>query len=168
MVLELENLEKTISAILEADPGCIKNDQMLHIAVWAEQNNSLTDEGRLSIDFIRDYTGGFYVSTEVINKVKKRLVSKGRLKENSHFHGHTYDKNRDHVRLTKKIKELYDLMKDGTWRTVAEIHEILGHKHSTIDANLRNLRREDKGYHQTPGRKRNGIGDFEYKLIPNE
>lgn len=160
------NLEEEMYFILKVDKECIENDNMLHVAVWMSQNEKLMDMD--ASEFIRDYVHGKYISTEDINKAKKKLINRGRLAEKNHFDGHNYNAHRDHVRLTRKLLELYEFMKDGSWRTVEEIHKELGHPHTTISSMLRSLRKAKYGYHNVPGRRRGDSVMFEYKLIINK
>ncbi len=92
------------------------------------------------------------------------------------FSGEGYDAKLDEDRLSGQIKRVFDLMKDGTWRTLSEIEVALIRKHpdnhdgqASISAQLRNLRKEPHGSH-TVTRRRRGEGKkgvHEYQLIVN-
>ena len=88
------------------------------------------------------------------------------------FDGKTYDRNYDFERLTGQNRRVFDCMKDGVWKTLFEIEEVLGQGHSQagISARLRDLRKEKFGGHTVARRRRgnrsNGL--FEYRLIVND
>ena len=88
------------------------------------------------------------------------------------FDGDTYNRNHDLKRLTGQNKRVSHCMKDGSWRTLAEIEEILGtgNSQSGISARLRDLRKEKFGGHTVERRRRGNAarGLFEYRLIVNE
>ena len=61
------------------------------------------------------------------------------------FDGATYERSRDHARLKGQISRIFNVMRDGEWRTVSEIHDITGDPENSIQAQLRNLRKEKFG-----------------------
>jgi hypothetical protein len=65
------------------------------------------------------------------------------------FGGGTYDRERDHDRLKTQLNDVYQLMQDGEWRTLAEIRKQTGWKHSeaAISARLRDFRKKKFGGH---------------------
>ena len=73
----------------------------------------------------------------------------------------------DNKRLTGQILRIYDLMKDGKFRTLSEIAFLTGDHESSISAQLRNLRKSRFGGHvvnkQTRGERCNGL--FEYQVL---
>lgn len=86
------------------------------------------------------------------------------------FSGATYDPAKDHVRLTKNLQRVYDLMKGGEWWTIPELAEYLeptGPMAQTgIGARLRDLRQPRFGGHTVETRRRNGSGGlWEYRLV---
>jgi hypothetical protein len=87
--------------------------------------------------------------------------------QTAHFNGPEYDPKFDHVRLTGQIKRIYDLMQDGTWRTLDEIHRGTGDPHASISAQLRHLRKPRFGSHivdrRARGDRSNGL--YEYQLV---
>ena len=87
-------------------------------------------------------------------------------KTNLRFDGPEYVEELDQARLTGQIKDIYNLMKDGQWRTLREIEDATLHPQPSISAQLRHLRKERFGSH-TIVKRRRGIksqGLFEYNL----
>jgi len=91
----------------------------------------------------------------------------------THFNGSDYIPKFDQSRLKGQILRVYDLMRDGTWRTLSEIEGELNQKHpehlhpaASISAQLRHLRKERFGSHIIEKRPRGDRehGLFEYKL----
>lgn len=83
------------------------------------------------------------------------------------FDGPDYSPVDDNVRLTSQIERVYDLMRDGQWRTLDDIHYFTGDPHASISAQLRHLRKQRWGGHAVE--KRNaGNGLFMYRLIVSE
>lgn len=80
------------------------------------------------------------------------------------FGGATYEAEFDHTRLTQQLKDVFDLMKDGRWRTLPEIADNIKHPTQSISARLRDLRKDKYGAH-TVERERHGNGLFQYRLI---
>lgn len=85
------------------------------------------------------------------------------------FTGDNYSPKNDDERLTGQLKRIFDLMKDGNWRTLSEISEITGDPQASISAQLRHLRKVRFGLHIVLKRNRGdrGHGLFEYRLILN-
>jgi hypothetical protein len=69
----------------------------------------------------------------------------------------------DKKRLTGQINRVFSCMKDGRWRTLAEIEEITEDPQASISAQLRNLRKPRFGGY-TVERANRGGGLFEYRL----
>ena len=86
------------------------------------------------------------------------------------FNGADYIPKKDDVRLTGQILRVFGCMRDGIFRTLAEIESITGDPQASISAQLRHLRKERFGSHtvlkQPRGARENGL--FEYKLIINQ
>ena len=87
----------------------------------------------------------------------------------NHFNGPDYDPEFDDERLTKQLDRIFNLMKDGNWRTLSEISQITGDPPASISAQLRHLRKERFGSHTVMKRNRGDRehGLFEYRLILN-
>jgi len=84
------------------------------------------------------------------------------------FDGDTYEAPLDKPRLSTQLKQVFDLMKDGQWRTLSEI----GAKGSGsgVSARLRDLRKAKFGGHKVERRRKGNPKDglFEYRLIVND
>src|SRR5689334_10538003 len=83
------------------------------------------------------------------------------------FSGATYEKEFDYERLSGQIKVIFDLMKDGKWRTLREISTATGFGEASISAQLRNLRKPSFGGHtinrENLGSREKGL--YQYQLI---
>lgn len=55
--------------------------------------------------------------------------------------GETFDSERDGKRLGDQCRKVFDAMKDGQWRTLAELSELTGAPEASASARLRDLRR---------------------------
>lgn len=85
------------------------------------------------------------------------------------FNGDVYEPERDDVRLTGQILRVFNTMRDnGGWMTCDEISEITGDPITSISAQIRHLRKERFGKHETPKRRRDGSNLWEFKLFINE
>jgi hypothetical protein len=84
------------------------------------------------------------------------------------FDGPEYDPSKDQKRLTGQILRVFNLMRDGKWRTLDEIASATGDPHASISAQLRHLRKSRFGAHtvnrQSRGERDHGL--FEYQLVP--
>jgi hypothetical protein len=85
----------------------------------------------------------------------------------SRFNGSDYAPAKDDVRLRGQILRVYNLMKDGHWRTLSEIESSTGDPAASISAQLRHLRKNRFGSHtvnkRVRGQREHGL--FEYQLI---
>ena len=89
------------------------------------------------------------------------------------FSGSDYIPIYDERRLSQQIGQIYDLMKDGCWRTLSEIKEQLEAKHkkrfpeSSVSAQIRNLSHAEYGNikHEKRARGDRSNGLFEYRLL---
>lgn len=76
----------------------------------------------------------------------------------------------DAERLTGQIKRIFDLMKDGEFRTLGDIERITRDPQASISAQLRHLRKPRFGGHglekRHRGEPKNGL--YEYRLIVNK
>jgi hypothetical protein len=84
-----------------------------------------------------------------------------------HFDGSDYNKDLDLDRLTTQYYRIFDLMKDGKWRTLSEIAIETGFPTPSISAQLRHMRKPRFGAHivrkqRVKGREAQGL--FEYQL----
>lgn len=85
------------------------------------------------------------------------------------FNGSDYVPKYDDKRLTGQIERVYNVMKDGAWRTLSEIEQLTGDPQASISAQLRHLRKARFGSHTIDKRPRGERerGLFEYKLTPS-
>jgi hypothetical protein len=85
--------------------------------------------------------------------------------------GPAYDPELDQKRLTGQINDIFQLMKDGKYRTLREIEDETNHPSASISAQLRHLRKPEFGSHTVDKRRRAGLeenGVWEYQLLINE
>ena len=59
--------------------------------------------------------------------------------------GMTFDPHLDGVRLNKQAQAVYDVIRDGQWRTLAQIAVAAGCPEASASARLRDLRKEKFG-----------------------
>jgi len=80
------------------------------------------------------------------------------------FDGITYDA-RDCERLTGQVGRVFELMRDGKWRSLSQImHRVRGTSEAGISARIRDLRKEKWGMHTVEHRRLAG-GLWEYRLL---
>lgn len=77
--------------------------------------------------------------------------------------GATYDHHKDGKRLGGQHRIVFELMRDGRWRTLAEIEDATGHPQASVSARLRDFRKPRFGGRQV-NRRRRTEGSFEYQL----
>jgi hypothetical protein len=66
-------------------------------------------------------------------------------------------------RLGRQLADIWQLMHDGRWRTLAEIEALTGHPPASISAQLRHLRKARFGGHTVNKRHiQNGL--YEYQV----
>lgn len=82
----------------------------------------------------------------------------------AHFDGETYDEVRDHARLAKQIGKVEALMRDGKWRTLAQIANETGAPEASISARLRDLRKPKFGGHEI-AREYVDRGLYRYRMV---
>ena len=86
------------------------------------------------------------------------------------FDGAEYIPAFDAERLSAQLRRVFDLMRDGQWRSLDAIHGITGDPHASISARLRDLRKPKFGGHtlesQRFGDKSRGF--YKYRLILND
>lgn len=80
--------------------------------------------------------------------------------------GATFDQERDGKRLATQHSKVFDCMRDGRWRSLAEIARETGYPEASISARLRDFRKPRFGSHGVDRRHtRNGL--HEYRLLLN-
>ncbi len=78
------------------------------------------------------------------------------------FDGVDYEPERDHHRLRGQIRDIYRLLLNHQWYTLAEIRHWTGHPEASISAQLRHLRKKRFGCHNIDRRR---VGSrWEYRL----
>lgn len=88
------------------------------------------------------------------------------------FGGSTYDADQDEARLTGQLGAVFGIMKDGEWRTLSRIAELIWSKtgalasEASISARLRDLRKVKFGGHKVE-RRRRSAGLWEYRVEVN-
>lgn len=85
------------------------------------------------------------------------------MNEVPHFDGDDYQPKRDYVRLAGQCLDIFNLMKDGKWRTLNQISYETGHPHASVSAQLRHLRKDRFGAH-TVERQYIDKGIYRYRL----
>ncbi len=83
-----------------------------------------------------------------------------------HPDGITFDRERDGSRLAKQHHRVKALMRDGQWRTLAQIASLLKIPEASASARRRDLRKEKFGAHTVDHRNCGG-GLWEYRLTIN-
>lgn len=83
------------------------------------------------------------------------------------FDGATFVPERDGARLTKQINKVFDLMKDGQWRTLADIAFLTDAPESSISARLRDLRKPRFGGYTVERQSVRG-GLFQYRILTGD
>ena len=80
------------------------------------------------------------------------------------FGGETYDPALDGDRLRAQLARVKRLMRDGHWRTLADIAVVARGSEAGVSARLRDLRKQKFGGHTVERRRLFG-GLHEYRLI---
>jgi hypothetical protein len=62
-----------------------------------------------------------------------------------HPDGETYDPSKDYVRLKGQNRKVFEIMKDGVWRSLQTIAEEVGCSEASVSARLRDLRKKKFG-----------------------
>jgi len=70
----------------------------------------------------------------------------------------------DHDRLCGQMLRVFNLMKDGNWRSLSEIEKATGDPQASSSAQLRHLRKMHWGAHTVNKRRRGESGTWEYQL----
>lgn len=82
------------------------------------------------------------------------------------FDGVTFDEKQDGIRLVGQMRRVYDLMRDGHWRTLHEIAEATCCLETAVSARLRDFRKPRFGCHSVELRRVHGRrGLFLYRLV---
>lgn len=111
-----------------------------------------------------------YVDAETNKRFQEALY--GPSTQLPDFDGKTYERAKDHKRLSSQLFQVKWLMGDGKWRSLDQISTTLGFREqssfppASISARLRDLRKEKFGAYQVERRRGDG-GLFEYRLVGN-
>lgn len=86
------------------------------------------------------------------------------------YGGVTFDPATDTARLNKQCLAVYQLMRDGKWRTPTDIENATGYNWASASARLRDLRKERFGSFSVERRRKGDAerGLFEYRLLHPE
>lgn len=79
------------------------------------------------------------------------------------FGGQSFEASQDGVRLTNHLQKVFDLMRDGKFRTLRQISDTVGCTEASASARLRDLRKQWAGGHIVDRRRVAG-GLYEYRL----
>lgn len=79
------------------------------------------------------------------------------------FDGATYNSDFDYERLSGQLKAVYDLMRDGKWRTLPMIAKAVEGSPQAVSARLRDLRKRKYGSLKVE-RSHVGNGVWEYRV----
>lgn len=78
--------------------------------------------------------------------------------------GETFDAKRDGKRLNQQAADVFRLMRDGKWRTLAEIAAATDHPEASVSARLRDLRKPKLG-NLTVDRRHLEGGVWQYRVL---
>ena len=86
------------------------------------------------------------------------------------FNGPVYVPVFDYTRLRGQMRRVFDLMKDGKWRTLDEISGSTGDPAASVSAQMRHLRKKRFGSHVVDKRARGDRSSrlWEYRVIPSQ
>ena len=79
--------------------------------------------------------------------------------------GETFEATKDEKRLNHQAEIVWNLMRDGEWRTLQEISARTKAPEASVSARLRDLRKEDFGGHTVARRRCAAGGTYEYRLL---
>lgn len=79
--------------------------------------------------------------------------------------GQTFDVAVDYDRLNRQARRVYDVMRDGAWRTLSEIADETGDPEASVSARLRDFRKPRFGRLIVERQRLHG-GTWAYRLLP--
>jgi hypothetical protein len=83
--------------------------------------------------------------------------------------GTTFDPDQDTDRLNRQCRDVYRVMADHQWHTLAELSRRTGHPQASVSARIRDLRKTRFGGHQVDKRRKGfATGTWEYRLVARE
>jgi hypothetical protein len=77
--------------------------------------------------------------------------------------GITFDTRRDGKRLNDQMRRVFEIVRDGKWHTLHELHAITGYPEASISARLRDMRKP-KILGATVEREYLGSGLWQYRV----
>lgn len=83
-----------------------------------------------------------------------------------HRDGATYDEAVDYARLNKQARRVYNVMRDGMWRSLRQIEDQTGDPQASISARLRDFRKQRYGGLNVERRRTEGT--WFYRLVVTE
>jgi hypothetical protein len=83
----------------------------------------------------------------------------------AHHDGATYEAAFDRVRLNKQQRRVFNLMRDGVWRTLHAISSVTSDPEASISARLRDFRKPKFGCFIVERRRENDGGLHSYRLV---
>lgn len=88
--------------------------------------------------------------------------------ESVRFDGSTLEPSLDQARLGRQAMAVFQVVRDGHWRTLAELAHETGYPEASISARLRDFRKLRFGAHELQRRRVNlDRGQWEYRLTLN-
>lgn len=85
------------------------------------------------------------------------------------FDGAMYDPAADDDRLRLQLGRVWNLMRDGQWRTLFQISDATGDPQTSISAQLRHLRKPRFGGYVIEKRRQTALGGtYEYRLLSDQ
>lgn len=80
------------------------------------------------------------------------------------FAGSTYDAELDRQRLSRQLDVVREIMEDGHWHTLAQLHDLTGYPEASISARIRDLRKSWAGGYVIEDR-RTASGQWIYRVV---
>lgn len=84
------------------------------------------------------------------------------------FAGETFDASRDANRLKGLLGRVWSFMRDGQWRTLAEIQQACGGTEASCSARLRDLRKDWAGKHTIERQRVDDSGLWQYRMADRQ
>jgi hypothetical protein len=79
--------------------------------------------------------------------------------------GETFDPDLDAPRMGAQLQRVFNVMRDGSWRTYYEIAAITGDPVQSVSARVRDLKKPRFGSRTIERRRRGTGGTWEYRLV---
>jgi hypothetical protein len=83
-----------------------------------------------------------------------------RLAPNTRFDSGIVLTEKEQNGLTDQLDNIFNVLSDGLWHTVAEVAGIFGYQHTSVDAQFRNLRKEKFGGWNVARKKIGGVSHY--------